>query len=200
MFKVNKYEKARFLIILLAAAAFGVLLFLSGRNGTHPLNRPAGQEQARPYLHEGVTTGSGETADLVYIEKKARLLTLFRKRKPIRTYRVALGFAPKGKKTSDGDGKTPEGRYTIDRRNPNSRFHRALHISYPNADDRRQAAARGVSPGGDIMIHGLMNGLGWLGKAHHARDWTLGCIALTNEEIEEVWRMVPDGTPVEIVP
>jgi len=193
-------KKIILFMILVTAVAFGVLLFIIGRNGAPPLSRSAGQEQARPYLHEDVPTGSRETADLVYIEKKARRLTLFRKGKPIRTYRVALGFAPKGKKSSDGDGKTPEGLYIIDRRNPNSRFHRALHISYPNADDRRQAAARGVSPGGDIMIHGLMNGLGWIGKAHRARDWTLGCIALTNEEIEEVWRMVPDGTPVVIVP
>jgi len=187
-------------MILLTAVVFGVFIYYNSWKGGPPPSRSVGQEKARTFRNSNVPPGSRDTADLVYIEKKARRLTLFRGGKPIRTYRVALGFEPVGKKTTDGDGKTPEGRYVIDRRKQNSRFHRALHISYPNADDRRQAAERGVSPGGDIMIHGLMNGMRWIGTAHRARDWTLGCIALTNEEIEEIWRMSPDGTPVEIVP
>jgi murein L,D-transpeptidase YafK len=192
--------KAIVLFILIVTAAVAVLLFLKHRITESPPSRPAEQGRETGSSRPGSLSGSSGTADLVFIEKKARRLTLFRGGKPLRSYRVALGFEPVGKKTIEGDGRTPEGRYVIDRRKQNSRFHRALHISYPNAEDKRQAAARGVSPGGDIMIHGLMKGMGWLGKAHLLRDWTLGCIALTNEEIDEIWRMAPDGTTVEIVP
>lgn len=193
-------KKAIISLLLITTAAFGVFLCHYRQEGGSPPNRPVGQEQARTTPSSGVPSGSRDTVDLIFIEKRARRLTLFRDGKPIRTYRVALGFEPVGKKTTEGDGRTPEGRYIIARRKPNSRYHRALHISYPNAEDRKQAAARGVSPGGDIMIHGLMNGMGRVGKAHLLRDWTLGCIALTNDEIDEVWRMAPDGTTVEIVP
>jgi murein L,D-transpeptidase YafK len=90
--------------------------------------------------------------------------------------------------------------YVIDYRNPKSQFHRALHVSYPNAADRATARKRGVRPGGLIMIHGLGKQYGWIGSAHTAKDWTLGCIAVTNYEIEEIWNLVSDGTPVEIRP
>jgi murein L,D-transpeptidase YafK len=193
-------KKPIILFILIVTAAFAVFLFLKHRSTESPAGRPAEQGREAVSGRPGSLSGSSGTADLVFIEKKGRRLTLFRGGKPLRSYRVALGFEPVGKKTTEGDGRTPEGRYVIDRHKPNSRFHRALHISYPNAEDKRQAAARGVSPGGDIMIHGLMNGMGWLGKAHLLRDWTLGCIALTNEEVDEIWRMAPDGTTVEIVP
>lgn len=96
--------------------------------------------------------------------------------------------------------KTPEGLYAIDSRNPHSDYHLALHISYPKPDDVARAAARGVSAGSDIMIHGLPNGQGWIGNLHQRKDWTLGCIAVTDEEIEELWRITPDGTPIEIRP
>jgi murein L,D-transpeptidase YafK len=105
-----------------------------------------------------------------------------------------------GYKQREGDGRTPEGRYAIDFKNPRSRFHLALRISYPDASDRDSARRRGVPPGGDIMIHGLPNGLGWLGKYHLWRDWTDGCIAVTNGQIEEIWASVDVGTPVEIRP
>lgn len=146
------------------------------------------------------TLGTNIIVDRVLIEKSAHRLTLFQNGAPLKKYRVALGKKPVGKKTTEGDCKTPEGLYTIDRRKPNSTFHRALHVSYPNEDDKRQAAARGVSPGGDIMIHGLMNGMGWIGKLHLTLDWTAGCIAMTNQETDELWRTVPDGTAVEIRP
>jgi murein L,D-transpeptidase YafK len=193
-------KKAIVLLILIGTAAVAVFFFLKHRSTESPPSRAAEQGREAVAGRPGSSLDSRGTADLVFIEKKTRRLTLFRGGKPLRSYRVALGFEPVGKKTTEGDGRTPEGRYIIDRRKPNSRYHRALHISYPNAQDKRQAAARGVSPGGDIMIHGLMNGTGWLGKAHLLRDWTLGCIALTNEEIDEIWRMAPDGTTVEIVP
>lgn len=136
------------------------------------------------------------TADRVLIEKSKRRLTLLNKNTPLKTYEVSLGKEPEGKKIEEGDGRTPEGIYSIDRRKPNSKYHRALHVSYPSAGDITQAKARGVSPGGDIMIHGLPNGIGFIGKLHTKRDWTLGCIAVTNPEIEEIWRVVPDGATV----
>jgi murein L,D-transpeptidase YafK len=101
---------------------------------------------------------------------------------------------------SSGDGRTPEGIYSVDGRNPKSAFHFSLHLSYPNSADTARASAMGVPPGGDIMIHGIKNGLGWLGSLHRFVDWTQGCVAVTNDEIEEIWDMVPDGIRVEIVP
>jgi murein L,D-transpeptidase YafK len=139
-------------------------------------------------------------ADKILIEKKARKLTLLRDSVAVRIYKIALGNAPEGAKRCQGDGRTPEGNYIISGRNKNSQFHLSLRISYPNETDRTAARKNRCNPGGDIFIHGLMNGLGWIGKAHTARDWTLGCIAVTNEEIEEIWRLVPNGTVVEIKP
>ena len=116
------------------------------------------------------------------------------------SYEVALGAEPLGAKRREGDDRTPEGRYTLDWRLEDSDYHRALHVSYPNAEDRARAAAAGVAPGGGIMIHGLPNGLAEIGEDHRARDWTRGCIAVTNEEVDEIWMLVKDGTPIEIVP
>jgi len=143
----------------------------------------------------------GETlADAVVVRKAKRELVLISQGKAIRTYAVALGRAPVGPKRRQGDGRTPEGDYTISGRNRHSSFHRSLRISYPNPGDKARARRAGVSPGGDIMIHGLPNGMGRLGAAHRTRDWTEGCIAVTNEEIQEIWRLVPDGTPIRIEP
>jgi murein L,D-transpeptidase YafK len=110
----------------------------------------------------------------------------------VRQYRVALGRNPAGPKLQEGDGKTPEGRYVIDRRNPKSAYHLSLHISYPDAADRERARAAGVDPGGDIMIHGLKNG------ELREGDWTQGCIAVTDEEMDEIWKLVADGAQVVI--
>jgi len=139
-------------------------------------------------------------ADEVVVAKSARTITLLAKGKPIRTYKVALGGTPVGPKEQQGDHKTPEGRYVLDRRNAKSRFYRSIHISYPNERDRKAATKLGVSPGGDIMIHGLPNGFGWLGATHRERDWTDGCIAVTDSEMDEIWDLVADGTPIEIKP
>lgn len=138
--------------------------------------------------------------DLVLIEKEKRIMSLFLKGKLIKTYKVALGFAPVGHKQQEGDGKTPEGVYTISYKNPNGQFHKALKISYPNKQDQKNAQKRGVSPGDFIMIHGLGKAFGWLGKSHILKDWTLGCIAVTNAEIDEVYKLTPIGTKVEIRP
>jgi murein L,D-transpeptidase YafK len=139
-------------------------------------------------------------ADQILIKKSERTLTLLREGKVLKTYKVALGGQPVGAKTQKGDNKTPEGLYTIDARNQHSQFHLALHVSYPSAADRERARKLGVNPGGDIMIHGLPKQWAWLGAAHREHDWTLGCIAVTNAEIEEIWAMAPVGTRVEIRP
>jgi murein L,D-transpeptidase YafK len=145
-------------------------------------------------------TATPEKADSILILKRDHLVELLAGGKVIRTYKVALGSGGLESKERQGDGRTPEGKYIIDSRNAHSAYHKALHVSYPNADDRKRAARLGVNPGGDIMIHGLPNGRGWIGSAHRSMDWTLGCIAVTNEEIDEIWNLVPVGTPVEIRP
>jgi tetratricopeptide (TPR) repeat protein len=139
-------------------------------------------------------------ADRILIEKKDRRLTLFAKGNVIKTCKIALGGNPDGPKVKQGDNKTPEGIYEIDSRNKDSRYHLSLHISYPNEEDKKRAKKLGVSPGGDIMIHGIMNGYSWVGDSHTESDWTKGCIAVTDEEIEEIDKLVPDGTVVEIRP
>ncbi len=117
----------------------------------------------------------------------------------LRLYRIALGKNPEGRKIMAGDGRTPEGRYTI-RKVSNSRFHLGLLISYPNGSDLQNARRLGVPPGGGIMIHGLPDGLAEVGEFHRYEDWTDGCIAVTNTEIEEIWQMIEDGTPIMIRP
>ncbi len=143
---------------------------------------------------------TGTTIDRIVVEKSARRLSIFANGKELKTYRVALGRNFIGPKREEGDMKTPEGIYKIDGRNPQSSFHLALHTSYPSDEDNARAAERGLPAGFDIMIHGIQNGLGWIGAFHRRHDWTAGCIALTNEEIEELWRVTPDGTTIEIRP
>jgi murein L,D-transpeptidase YafK len=139
-------------------------------------------------------------ADSILILKKDHVMQLLAKGQVIRTYKVALGQGGLAPKDREGDARTPEGHYVIDSRNAASAYHKALHVSYPNPEDHKRAAKLGVSPGGAIMIHGLPNGKGWLGSAHRLYDWTLGCIAVTDPEIDEIWNLVPTGTPVEIRP
>jgi murein L,D-transpeptidase YafK len=138
-------------------------------------------------------------ADRIVILKSAHTMTLMSHGRVIKTYKVALGN-PKGPKVRRGDKKTPEGVYFVDAKNPNSLFHRALHLSYPNAADVERARKLGVNPGGDIEIHGLPAQYAWMGAAHRTIDWTTGCIAVTNPEIDEIWAEVAVGTPVEIRP
>ena len=145
-------------------------------------------------------SGPALHADRVLVLKKERTLQLLSGGKVIKSYKVALGVEPVGRKTRQGDHKTPEGVYVLDFRNSHSQFYRAIHISYPNARDRAVAHQEGVSPGGDVFVHGLPNGYGYLGAAHRLKDWTDGCVAVTNEEIDEIWRAAPDGTPIEIRP
>jgi lipoprotein-anchoring transpeptidase ErfK/SrfK len=139
-------------------------------------------------------------ADKILIEKKERLLMLLSRGKVLKTYKIALGGNPNGPKERQGDNKTPEGTYVIDSRNKDSRYHLSLHISYPNEKDKKRARELGVSPGGNIMIHGIKNGFSWAGDYHTEVDWTKGCIAVTDQEIEEIAKLVPNGTIVEITP
>jgi murein L,D-transpeptidase YafK len=156
----------------------------------------------------GVPVDSGSTrasathmlADSVVVEKSQHRLSLYRQGSLVRSYLVALGQQPVGDKVSLGDMRTPEGVFRIEARNPASRYHRALRISYPDAAHRAKARALGVSPGGDIMIHGLPARQAWVGASHRDYDWTEGCIAVTNQEIEEIWSAVPVGTPIQIKP
>jgi murein L,D-transpeptidase YafK len=140
---------------------------------------------------------TGEVERIV-IEKAARRMQLFQDGKAVRTYRIALGFTPEGDKVRQGDGKTPEGEFTIDRRNAKSAFTLSVGLDYPQPEDRARAAAGGYSPGGDIFIHGQPNALPEGFKLRG--DWTEGCIALTNTEMREVWAVTPIGTKVEIRP
>jgi murein L,D-transpeptidase YafK len=136
--------------------------------------------------------------DRIVIEKAARRMQLIQDDQVVRTYEIALGFTPAGDKRREGDGKTPEGEFTINRRNDQSAFHLSLGIDYPQEDDLKLASAGGYSPGGDIFIHGQPNAIG--DGFRLQGDWTNGCIAVTNREMREIWEVTPIGTPVEIRP
>jgi murein L,D-transpeptidase YafK len=143
---------------------------------------------------------SSADVDRVVAYKRERKLVLLSQGKELRTYKIALGSEPVGPKARQGDHRTPEGVYTLDSRNPNSRFYKAFHISYPNSRDIAAAKKLGVSAGGDIMLHGLPKEYAWVGREHTLHDWTDGCIAVTNEEMDEIWKLVRVGTPIEIKP
>jgi murein L,D-transpeptidase YafK len=145
------------------------------------------------------TVASAEPkVDRVVVLKTKHELVLLSGDHVVKSYRVALGRGGLEPKRRQGDGRTPEGIYRIDHRNPASRYHLALHISYPESSDKQRAQRLGVNPGGDIMIHGLPPEYSWVGRRHLLSDWTEGCIAVTDSEIEEIWELVPDGTPVEV--
>ncbi len=163
------------------AAAFTVELVQLGRTEPAPVAEP-------------------ERADRIVVEKATRRLALLRGDTVLATYSVSLGFAPQGHKQREGDGRTPEGFYRIEWKNPQSVAHLSLKVSYPEAADVASAQARGEPPGGDIMVHGLMNGFGWVSRLHRMMDWTHGCIAVTNAEIREIYARVEPGTPIEIRP
>ena len=150
-------------------------------------------------------TYNGPAVTKIIVDKGDRRMRLFHNDKVLKTYKMSLGFAPVGHKQIEGDGKTPEGSYTLDWRNPNSQFYKSLHISYPNASDTAQAKARGVSAGGDVMIHGSSNLP--QGKPQQAlydylprEDWTHGCVAVSNQDMDELWANVKNGTKIRIYP
>ena len=188
--KILKYS---FLILLFLSAGYGVYEFwLKYRLSDSSL----------PYLYDmnSEKLDSSVKADKVIVFKSERKMMLLRNGDTIKTYRISLGGNPLGHKEMEGDSKTPEGKYILDWRNPNSKYHLSLHVSYPNDKDINKAKEKGVSPGGDIMVHGCPNGLGWNWQYYKANDWTDGCIAVSDSEIEEIWNAVIDGTEIEIFP
>ncbi|TKC83207.1 hypothetical protein FAZ69_25940 [Trinickia terrae] len=141
---------------------------------------------------------AADQADAILVIKSEKRIQLLRDGAVLKEYRISLGSNPHGHKQQEGDRKTPEGRYLIDWRNEHSAYHLSLHISYPNADDIQHASDAGAPPGGNVMIHGLPNGWGFLGVLHRRWNWTNGCVAVTDEEMREIWSLVPNGTPIEI--
>ncbi len=138
--------------------------------------------------------------DRVIVVKSKRQMTLMDDGKVVRNFKIALGREPVGAKRQAGDGRTPEGHYTLTGRNGASRFYRSIRVSYPSPADAARARSLGVDPGGDIMIHGLSRSTRDVGRGHHRLDWTEGCIAVTDAEMDVIWADVPLGTPIEILP
>lgn len=186
---------ASILLLLLGACAAPQAPAPRESAGSAPTQLPP--RFASRIVPRDVVTGHRLVADYLVVDKSERLLVAYMQGRPIKAYRgLQFGDAPMGHKRFEGDERTPEGLYTIDTRNPRSSFHLSLRISYPNTADRTFAAQYGRSAGGDIFIHGQPTGMG----GRMAGDWTDGCIALDNSEIEELWQIVPDGTPIEIRP
>jgi len=140
------------------------------------------------------------TADKVLIEKTERKLHLFRNGIAFKTFDISLGLQPVGGKNQEGDFRTPEGKYMLDAKNPNSKYFLSIRVSYPNAQDRQEAQQRGVSPGGAIMIHGQPNVPNWPETYYKTQDWTDGCIAVSNSDMLAIWSMTNENTPIEIRP
>jgi murein L,D-transpeptidase YafK len=175
---------------VVSADTIPIVLAGAPRTAAPPAS-PVAAAMARPKLF---------SADSLVLDKSERRLTLFERGKAVQTYSVALGPNPVGAKVQRGDGRTPEGLYHLQGRNPESKYHLALRISYPNAVDRVRAAKSGVPTGGDIMIHGLPKAFATVGALHRQQDWTEGCVAVTNDEIEEIWRNVSDHARILIKP
>ncbi|MGO1692424.1 MAG: L,D-transpeptidase family protein [Marinobacter sp.] len=144
--------------------------------------------------------GESLVVDKVLVRKEKRRLYLMNGEEVVRSYRISLGDNPSGHKLYEGDERTPEGDYTLDWRNSGSDFYKSIHISYPSIEDREMAENWGLSPGGSIMIHGLPNGAEDMAFAYTGLDWTNGCIAVNNQEMDEIWQLVNDGTPIRITP
>ncbi|MEQ5835181.1 L,D-transpeptidase family protein [Marinobacter sp. NFXS9] len=146
------------------------------------------------------TAHASLAVDRVVVHKAKRRLDLMVDGEAVKTFRISLGDNPQGHKLFEGDERTPEGDYVLDWRNPGSSYYKSIHISYPNAHDRELASDWGLNPGGEIMIHGLPNDAGDMAFAFAGLDWTDGCIAVTNEAMDQIWTLVPDGTPIRILP
>ncbi len=147
-----------------------------------------------------LTADDFPVADKVLIDKSDRILQLIKDGEVIRTFKIALGLAPVGDKQQEGDQKTPEGSYMLDTRNPNSDYFLSIHVSYPDANDRKEARAKGVPPGGAIMIHGQPNEPSRSEAYYRTQDWTNGCIAVSNSDMIDIWLMTKPNTPIEIRP
>jgi murein L,D-transpeptidase YafK len=182
------------LLLLLGALAAP----LTASAFSFPWTKTAPQDATKAQSHQTQSHRAGEPrlADRILVKKAERRLYLMRGNEPIRSYKIALGYQPTGHKQRQGDGRTPEGRYYIDRRSDGSNYRKALHISYPREEDRLRALRQGNDPGGLIMIHGQPNNR----RERRTGDWTFGCIAVSDMEIDEIWELTTKGTPVEILP
>jgi len=151
------------------------------------------------YWYPGKPLPEGIIIDKLVVYKSKRKMEAYANGGLIKTYDIALGKDPVGHKQFEGDNKTPEGSYIINARNPNSAYHKNLGVSYPNESDKETAAKLGKPAGGDIKIHGLKNGRGYIGKCHRLKDWTAGCIAVTNDEVDELYAAVKENAEIEIL-
>ena len=187
--------------VLLLAVAAGVLWY-SKPSSPESTVATSGENAGEPAVSAPIETPLPEDAviDRLVVHQSKRTMSAYSQGKLLKTYPIALGKQPVGHKHFEGDGKTPEGKYRINDRNPNSAYHKNLGVSYPNETDKAYAAAQGKSPGGLIKIHGIKNGWGSIGKRHLQRDWTDGCIAVTDEEIDELYRSVKHNAEIEILP
>ena len=185
-FYVNTDKNTRWLI---AAIVFGIIFVMSTNAIASNNNSP---ENTKNML-------KNTSIDKVFVNKSARVLQLLNGDDVIKSYSIALGGNPVGHKQQQGDKRTPIGSYTLDYKNEKSKFYRSIHVSYPNTDDKAHAKKMGFNPGGDIMIHGQKNGSGHLASVNQLSDWTEGCIAVTDEEMDEIMAMVKVGTAIEIV-
>ncbi|NRD70321.1 MULTISPECIES: L,D-transpeptidase family protein [Psychrobacter] len=191
-FSFSLSTKSRWLFI---AIGLGLTAIIS----TSAIGYVKTSSQAKNAVDKGQSIPSTLIVDKVFVDKSERILKLLSKDTVVKSYRIALGDSPIGHKQQQGDQRTPVGYYTLDYKNENSIAHRSIHVSYPNAADKARAKSRGVNPGGDIMIHGQMNGFGHLAGLNQQRDWTDGCIAVTNDEMDEIMAAVKVGTAIEIV-
>ena len=149
---------------------------------------------------QSVMAGNVQKADEVIVVKSEKRLYLLHRNEPFASFPVTFGSNPKGHKQMRGDGRTPEGSYVLDYKNPNSKFYKSIHISYPDQRDREYARRNGMDPGGDIMIHGQPNGYGWAAPVLQLFSWTDGCVALSDSNMDVIWESVDPGTPIEIRP
>ena len=185
-FRLDSHKYSSWLFV---AIGFSLVAFMSTSNITH----------AKSHSENKQSMPESTMIDKVFVDKSARTLQLLSDDKVIKSYHIALGGNPIGHKQQQGDQRTPVGNYTLDYKNENSGYYRSIHISYPNTADKARAKSRGVSAGGDIMIHGQKNGFGAFGILNQQRDWTEGCMAVTNDEMDEIMAAVKIGTAIEIV-
>ena len=188
IFCLTTYKNTR---RLLAAVVFATVAIMSSSASAIASNKNS--------LDNTAAIPKNTVIDKVFVDKSARTLQLLSDDKVIKSYHIALGGNPIGHKQQQGDQRTPVGNYTLDYKNENSGYYRSIHISYPNTADKARAKSRGVSAGGDIMIHGQKNGFGAFGILNQQRDWTEGCMAVTNDEMDEIMAAVKIGTAIEIV-
>ena len=190
-------KRAVVLLLALVAVPVAVLAARAGPYGKidQCLATPGGSWNYRANRCEPTASGP---VDRIFVDKSEHWMAVYRQGKIIREFRVALGRGGLAPKVRQGDGRVPEGQYKIVAHNPESAFYLSLKIGYPTAVQAAEAAARGIDAGDDIMIHGLPNGRGWIGSRHQKLNWTQGCIALTNAEMQWLYASVADGTPIEI--